>query len=48
LVRKAKNPLTKSALQKWKKSITSKQKKIFKQQAGKILIKEGYEKDNDW
>jgi hypothetical protein len=48
LIRKAKNPLTNSSLQKWKKTITPKQKKIFKQQAGKILIEEGYEKDDDW
>jgi hypothetical protein len=33
---------------KWKKSITLKQKKIFKQESGKTLIKEGYEKNNSW
>ena len=32
----------------WKKYFTDEHKKIFKDIAGDLLIKLGYEKDNDW
>lgn len=32
----------------WKKHFTEEHKKIFKQVAGDLLIRLGYEKDNDW
>jgi hypothetical protein len=32
----------------WKKYFTDEHKKIFKDVAGDLLIKLGYEKDNDW
>jgi hypothetical protein len=32
----------------WKKLFTSEHKKIFKDVAGDLLVKLGYEKDNDW
>jgi hypothetical protein len=32
----------------WKKHFTAEHKKIFKDAAGDLLIKLGYEKDNDW
>ncbi len=32
----------------WKKSFSPEHKKIFKDVAGDLLIRLGYEKDNDW
>jgi len=32
----------------WKKHFTTEHKKIFKDAAGDLLVKLGYEKDNDW
>jgi hypothetical protein len=32
----------------WKKHFTEEHKKIFKDVAGDLLIKLGYEKNNDW
>ncbi len=32
----------------WKNHFTDEHKKIFKDVAGDLLIKLGYEKDNDW
>jgi len=32
----------------WKKHFTEEHKKIFKEVAGELLVKLGYEKDNDW
>jgi hypothetical protein len=32
----------------WKKHFTEKHKKIFKDVAGDLLVKLGYEKNNDW
>jgi sulfotransferase 6B1 len=32
----------------WKKHFTDEHKKIFKEVAGDLLIKLGYEKDNNW
>jgi hypothetical protein len=33
---------------KWKKHFTDEHKKIFKDMAGDLLVKLGYEKNNDW
>jgi hypothetical protein len=32
----------------WKKHFTDEHKKIFKEVAGDLLVKLGYEKDNNW
>jgi len=41
-------PLYKGAVAKWKKQMTQEEKVLFKEMAGDLLIKLGYERDLDW
>ncbi len=41
-------PIYKNTIGRWKKDMNEKEKKIFKNMAGELLIKLGYEKDFDW
>lgn len=41
-------PIYNTSIGRWKKEMSNKEKKIFKNFAGEILIREDYEKDNNW
>ena len=43
-----KEPIYKKAKKRWEKDFTEKDKTTFKKIGGKLLIKLGYEKDNNW
>jgi len=41
-------PIYNTSIGRWKKDMNEEDKRIFKKIAGDILIREGYEKDNNW